>query len=89
MFLIDIIIVRDVSDVNKCIIFDANFLYENKNLYKLFESKKENEEFFVTDLVISEVKSKNDRNLKDMYDNYNQILDTHLNKLYFKLEEKD
>ncbi|MCK9329623.1 MAG: PIN domain-containing protein [Candidatus Cloacimonetes bacterium] len=74
--------------MSKSIIFDANFLYENKNFEQLFKNKKENEEFFVTDLVINEIISKNDRRLKELYDKYKSIVDDQLNKMYFKLVNK-
>jgi len=72
--------------MHKCIIFDSNFLYENKDLNKLFDLKKDDEEFYVTDLVIDEIKSRNDRNLKEMYNKYSEIVDSNLNQVYFKLK---
>jgi hypothetical protein len=71
--------------VVKSIIFDANFLYENKNFEMLFKNKKSDEEYFLTDLVINEIISKNDRRLKDLHDKYKSIVDDQLNNMYFKL----
>lgn len=74
--------------MNKCVIFDSNFLYENKDFNKLFSLKKDDEDFFVTDLVINEIKSKNDRELRDMHDKYDEIVKSNLNQVYFKLKNK-
>lgn len=74
--------------MNKCIVFDANFLYENKNFGMLFDSKKDDEDYFVTEIVINEIKSKNDRALKDMYNKYDEIVNSNLNQVYFKLKNK-
>jgi len=67
-------------------IFDTNYLYENKHLNKLFETKKENEQFYVTDMVVQEIKYKNDRQLKKMYEEYDTIVKSDINKIYFKLK---
>lgn len=67
-------------------IFDANYLYDTKDLRLLFKSKQENEEFFVTDLVIDEIKFQNDRKLKKMYEDYDSLVKSSLNQNYFGLK---
>ncbi len=71
--------------MNVCVIFDANFLIENKDFEYLFNNKNSDEDYFVTDIVINEIKAINDRKLKQMYDKYSQIVDSFLNERYFKL----
>jgi hypothetical protein len=77
---------KESEHMNKCIIFDSNFLYENKDLKKLFDLKKDDEDFYVTDLVIDEIKARNDRTLKDMHNKFSEIVNSNLNQVYLKLK---
>lgn len=72
--------------MNKIFIFDTNYLYETKDLRLLFKSKQDDEEFFVTDIVIDEIKFQNDRKLKKMYEQHEDMVQTTLNQKYFGLK---
>lgn len=74
--------------MQKFVTFDTNFLYENKDYSKLFSLKRDDEDFFVTEIVIQEIKSKNDRALKEIYGKYDEIIKSNLNQVYFKLKNQ-
>lgn len=73
------------DNVKKCVIFDTNYIYENKNLFFLFSAKKSDEDYFIPRLVVDEIISQNDRKIKDFYDGFYNLKNSPQNQ-YFNIE---
>jgi len=72
--------------MNRCIIFDTNFMYENLDLRVVFSNKNDDEDNFISDIVIEEIKAKNYRGITKIYDNFKTILEDSLNEKYLKIK---
>ncbi len=72
--------------MNRCIIFDTNFIYENLDLEVLFSKKNDDEDYFISDIVIEEMKGKNYRGITKIHDDFQKILENSLNEKYLKIK---